>query len=102
MRTPLAVVVATCLLSLPTMSSPASARPEPLTAAPSQAHRAAAPALRVKPLVTGLSTPWDVQSLGRGRLLITEREGRLSLWERGTRRTVPLPTDLVWAEERPA
>ncbi|WP_248581036.1 PQQ-dependent sugar dehydrogenase [Nocardioides sp. InS609-2] len=48
--------------------------------------------------MTGLSTPWDVQSLGGGRLLITEREGQLSPWRRGTRRTVALPTDLVWAQ----
>ncbi|WP_426245224.1 PQQ-dependent sugar dehydrogenase [Nocardioides sp. LHG3406-4] len=104
MRTPIAVVVSTCLLtlatsvSLPTLSSPASAGPDAPGAAPAPAGRAAAPDLRVKPLVTGLSNPWDVQSLGGGRLLITEREGRLSLWHRGTRRTVPLPSGTVRSE----
>ncbi len=96
MRTPLAAVVVACLLALPATSSPASARPD-LPAPDARAERAAAPGLRVKPIVSGLSNPWDVQPLGGGRLLISERDGRLSVWHRGTRRTVPLPADLVWS-----
>lgn len=94
MRIPLVAVVSACLLSLPTVSSPASARvaESPAQTAPT------APALRVKTLMTGLSNPWDVQALGAGRLLVSERDGRLSLWKRGERRTVALPSGLVWAE----
>ena len=97
MRTAVVATLATCLLGLPASVAPGAAEPaQPRTAAVEQQRRE--PALRVKRLVTGLSLPWDVQPLGHGRLLITEREGRLSLWERGTRRTVPLPAGSVRAE----
>ena len=108
MRTPIVVTVLACLLGLPAVAAPSSARTDgpsgtagaPVAASPAQdAPRAARPPrLRVKPLVRGLTIPWDVQPLGGGRLLITEREGRLSLWHRGTRREVPLPAGTVRSE----
>lgn len=58
----------------------------------------APPELRVKRLATGLDHPWDVQSIGKGRLLISERAGTLKVWAKGTLRDLPLPDDLVWAQ----
>jgi glucose/arabinose dehydrogenase len=55
------------------------------------------PALRVRTVVGGLDHPWDVQSIGHGRLLVTERDrARLSLVRHGIRRTVAFPSDKVW------
>jgi len=53
--------------------------------------------LAVTKVVSGLDHPWDVQPIGQGRLLITERSGRLSVWAKGKRTTIPLPSGLVWA-----
>lgn len=57
---------------------------------------AAVPALSVTTQVTGLTIPWDVQVLPKGRLLIGERAGRLLTWKAGTTRRVTLPTR-IWA-----
>ncbi|MCW2826547.1 MAG: hypothetical protein JWQ67_163, partial [Marmoricola sp.] len=32
------------------------------------------PTLKVTRIATGLDIPWDVKSVGRGRMLITERD----------------------------
>jgi glucose/arabinose dehydrogenase len=57
------------------------------------------PALRVSTLVGGLDHPWDVKPIGRGRLLVTERDrARLSLVHHGQRRTVAFPSSQVWVE----
>ncbi len=57
----------------------------------------AAPALRVTRMVTGLDHPWDVQEIGGGRLLITERSRpRLDVWEAGRTTRVTFPEDSVW------
>jgi glucose/arabinose dehydrogenase len=108
MRAPVVAALVTSLIALPTAGVPAAARPDAPAAPSAQAPVPAPlpapvelrgrPGLKVTRLVTGLDLPWDVQPLGGGRLLITEREGRLSLWARGTRRTVPLPAGAVRAE----
>ena len=61
------------------------------------APRAQAPRLRVRTVVGGLVNPWDVQPLGGGRLLVTERDrARLSIVRKGQRRTVRFPSAKVW------
>ena len=66
-----AVVVALAAL----LAAPATATVRGTAPAP---HRAAAvvPALQVTTIATGLDIPWDVQSIGGGKLLITERTSR--------------------------
>ena len=87
-----------------TSSGQTSATPdaEPSSSAPALGgHRQriaqAAPRLRVKRIATGFDHPWDVQPIGSGRLLVTERAGRLSVIEGGDVRRLDMPTDLVWA-----
>lgn len=82
-------------------------------APPAQANRAAggtaaieAPApsptvaeidLKVRTVARGLAIPWDVQSIGGGGLLVTERDkARLSVVRKGKRRTVHFPSASVW------
>lgn len=60
-------------------------------------ERRAAPRLRVRTVVAGLENPWDVQSIGGGSLLVTERDkARLSIVRKGERRTVRFPRARVW------
>jgi aldose sugar dehydrogenase len=55
------------------------------------------PALQVKTVVGGLDHPWDVKSIGHGRLLVTERDrARLSLVKNGRRHTIDFPSRKVW------
>src|SRR4051794_21526749 len=55
------------------------------------------PALQVRTVVGGLDHPWDVKPIGRGRLLVTERDrARLSLVAHGRRHTVAFPSGNVW------
>ncbi|HEY2877379.1 PQQ-dependent sugar dehydrogenase [Nocardioides sp.] len=55
------------------------------------------PDLRVKTVVGGLDHPWDVASIGHGRLLVTERDrARLSLVKNGRRHTIDFPSRRVW------
>jgi aldose sugar dehydrogenase len=57
----------------------------------------AAPQLRVRQVVTGLRIPWDVKSIGHGRLLVTEREtSRLILVSNGTKHRVAFPGKGTW------
>ncbi|WP_107766800.1 PQQ-dependent sugar dehydrogenase [Nocardioides terrigena] len=61
------------------------------------APRAKAPGLRVRTVVGGLTNPWDVQPIGGGRFLVTERDrARLSVVRKGQRRTVRFPSAKVW------
>jgi glucose/arabinose dehydrogenase len=84
------------LLSLVLTALGAPLAESPHTQAPAQA-RAAAPALRVTKLVTGLDNPWDVKVLPSGSLLITERDrGRLSTYSGGQRTTVDFPSNKIW------
>jgi aldose sugar dehydrogenase len=54
------------------------------------------PALRVTTVLGGLDHPWDVKPIGKGRLLVTERDrARVSLVQHGTRQTVAFPSR-VW------
>ncbi len=86
-----------------TSSGQTSATPdaEPSSSAPPSEDTGsgsqAAPRLRVKRIATGFDHPWDVQPIGSGRLLVTERPGRLSVIEGGDVRRLGMPTDLVWA-----
>ena len=72
------------------------------TTGPSGSIGPAAPArgfpdLRVKTVVGGLDHPWDVQPIGHGRLLVTERDrARLSLVKNGRRHTIDFPSRKVW------
>ena len=55
------------------------------------------PALRVRTVIGGLDHPWDVKPIGRGRLLVTERDrARLSLVNNGKRHTIDFPRRKVW------
>lgn len=57
----------------------------------------AVPALRVTRKVRGLSTPWDVQPLPKGRLLISERDNRrLLVWRAGRKTVLSFPSRRVW------
>jgi glucose/arabinose dehydrogenase len=81
--------------------APAEAGEAPGGFAPIQAEapdaRAGAPRLRVRTVVGVLANPWDVQSIGGGRLLVTERDrARLSVVRKGQRRTVRFPAAKVW------
>ncbi len=69
--------------------------PDPVNAG--VAPGAGFPALRVTTVVGGLDHPWDVQPLGHGRLLVSERErARLSIVAHGRRHTVAFPSRQVW------
>ncbi|GAA1807529.1 PQQ-dependent sugar dehydrogenase [Nocardioides hankookensis] len=80
-------------LALTLTSTPAVAqRP-----ADHQARKAAYPALKVTRLVTGLDHPWDVKSLGGGRLIYTQRErATLTTWAKGHKHRVKFPSSSVW------
>ena len=62
-----------------------------------QGANKAAPRLRVTRVATGLDHPWDVHPIGQGRLLVTERAGRLAVIEDRDVRRLQMPTDLIWA-----
>jgi aldose sugar dehydrogenase len=90
MRSRLLVTVSALGLALSLAAAPATARP-------SASERAAYPPLAVKRLVTGLDHPWDVRSIGGGRLLYTERDrATLSVWAKGQRHRVRFPSRSVW------
>lgn len=58
---------------------------------------AAALQVKVRTVVAGLENPWDVQPIGGGGLLVTERDrARLSVVRQGRRRTVRFPSRKVW------
>lgn len=58
---------------------------------------AGAPPLRVTRLASGLDRPWDVKSIGEGRLLVTQRDrATLSVISDGRVRPVAFPSDEVW------
>jgi len=80
-------------LALTLVTAPATAeRPEHQAS-----ERAAYPALKVKRLVTGLDHPWDVRSLGGGRLIYTQRErATLTVWAKGRKHGVRFASSEVW------
>lgn len=78
--------------------SPAVATTTASAPEPAVERSAAVPELRVTRRVRGLSTPWDVQPLPKGRLLISERDNRrLLLWRDGRTRVLRFPSARVWA-----
>lgn len=59
--------------------------------------RRAGVTLRVRRQVQGLTNPWDVQPIGDGRLLLTERDSaHLLVWRNGSKRQVQLPSNRIW------
>jgi glucose/arabinose dehydrogenase len=105
MRRLLAAAFALSVIPGTACSSAAESEPEgrPSTATPAEATTPtspagqAAPALRVTEVATGFDHPWDVKPIGHGRLLVTERSGRLAVVEKGKVRRPQMPTDLIWA-----
>jgi glucose/arabinose dehydrogenase len=66
--------------------------------APERASAASFPALQVRVIARGLSIPWDVKPVGRGRMLITERTTkRLLMLRKGKLRRVAYASSTVWA-----
>jgi glucose/arabinose dehydrogenase len=87
-------------LGLTLGATPAQGQPSTdiAPAAASGAVHAKAPALKVRKLVRGLDLPWDVKSLGKGRLLFTQRDrATLSTWKNGkTRKVKGFPSHRIW------
>jgi glucose/arabinose dehydrogenase len=85
-------------LVLAALGAPLADAPATPAEVEASAHaKAAAPALRVTKVVTGLDNPWDVKVLPSGTLLITERDrARLSAYSGGQRTTVRFPSKHVW------
>ena len=55
------------------------------------------PQLHVSRMITGLDHPWDVQPIGQGRLLYTQRDrATLSVWQHGSSHQVRFPSSKVW------
>lgn len=55
------------------------------------------PKLEVTRVVAGLDHPWDVRSIGAGRLLVTQRDrATLSVVKKGRIRPVAFPSSEVW------
>ncbi|WP_435741725.1 PQQ-dependent sugar dehydrogenase [Nocardioides sp. SYSU DS0663] len=93
------------LLSLGTVLGPGPAPAASVTqdeqaasaVSPATHARRPAPALRVRTVVAGLTKPWDVKPITRGRLLVTERDSaRLLLVRDGRAREVDFPSGTVW------
>ena len=86
--------------SLPAQSTDASRADSARTASDSAVRTSATtvPTLRVTRMVTKLNQPWDVKYTRSGRLLITERSGRLFTWRLGQLRQVGFPASTVWAQ----
>lgn len=66
--TVLAALVLTCLMGPADATPTTSVKPDP--------RPRELPSLRVTTVVGGLVNPWDVQSIGKGRLLFSQREAR--------------------------
>jgi glucose/arabinose dehydrogenase len=69
----LTLAAGTACSSSPSPSSPTS------SGAPGVTPAAGAPALRVEQVASGFDHPWDVAFVGGDRMLVTQREGALSL-----------------------
>jgi len=92
------ILVLATLLAIPASACAQTMPDAPGSTTGRQARAAAFPALTVTRQVRGLATPWDVQRLPHGRLLISERDNRrLLLWRAGRKRVVRFPSSSVWA-----
>jgi glucose/arabinose dehydrogenase len=88
----LSVLVLCSALTIPAAPTAAQPSPDPTAGLRTEAL----PALHVTRKVTGLRTPWDVQRLPGGRLLLGERDThRLIVWRAGHRRVLRFPAR-VW------
>ena len=90
------VLLLCTVLAIPVSASAQAPPDQPSASEPSRA--AAFPTLAVRRQVGGLATPWDVQQLPKGRLLISERDTkRLILWRHGKKRVLRFPSKRVWS-----
>lgn len=64
---------------------------------PAIGARASAPRLRAVPVATGLENPWSIAFLPDGRMLVSERHGRLRLVARDGRMAEVAGLPPVWA-----
>ncbi|CUR54542.1 putative aldose sugar dehydrogenase [metagenome] len=96
MRTPaVTAVLALALSGLGVV--PVAAHPPDSTVRAAGAGAKAVPELRVRRVVKGLAIPWDVQPIGKGRLLVTQRDlGRLIVSQAGEKHRVRLSHPDVW------
>ena len=91
---PIALVLAGA--AAPAGSAPAP-QPAPGVSAPAPAAAPQVPSLRVVRQVNGLQLPWDVEPIGPGRFLITEREtARLYRYDGTGKHLVRFPSGSVW------
>jgi len=90
------VLVGGLLLALVLPAAPTVAGPHTPDPGPAGAEQSA-PGFSVTKRVRGLDHPWDVQPIGGGRLLITERDSaHLIVAGRGGKRRVRFPSGSVW------
>src|SRR6476620_2807332 len=94
------VAVALCLTLVPALGCSAATLPAASPEGPTGGAIKSDSSVKfqVTRVVQGLDHPWDVQPIGKGRLLISERAGRLSVGKKGKLTNIPLPSGLVWAE----
>ncbi|MCW2768051.1 MAG: yliI 2 [Nocardioides sp.] len=91
------------LLALVVPAAPASAALDnPAGGSPARsdvpaAAKRAIPTLVVRKQVKGLDHPWDVVSIGAGRMLFTQRDrATLTVFDHGRKRGVRFPSNDVW------
>ena len=101
LRRPLLLPLAALLAPLALTGAACSTASEPTTGDATLGSRPeggrAVPGLDVEVLADGLDHPWDIRSIGGGRLLFTERSrATLSVWEDGDVRRVDFPSESVW------
>jgi aldose sugar dehydrogenase len=77
----LMAVLAVCVVTLPATSA-SSARPQSIPAPDGAVVKSEKQAFRVETVTNGLETPWALAFLPDGRLLVTERAGRLRIIEK--------------------
>jgi glucose/arabinose dehydrogenase len=93
------LVAATLLALTAGVLAPTAAPAEEVDAPGIQprAQRAAVPSLRVTREARGLAQPWDVQPIGNGAFLVTERDSaRLLRLKDGRVRRIRFPSSSVW------